>query len=94
MRAAHTNRGQITLPKAIRDKLGLASGAVLEFDLLADNTITARQIKLDGRRIRGVLKSPHSAPLTVAQMDEGIGIQLRVKHNPRLHRRKAGSNGL
>ena len=94
MRATLTNRGQITLPKAIRDKLGLASGAVLEFDLLADNTITARQIKPDGRRIRGLLKSPHSAPLTVAQMDEGIGIQLRVKHSPRPPRRKAAGTGL
>lgn len=31
----------------------------------------------DARHIRGLLKSPHAAPLTVEQMDEAVAKQLR-----------------
>ena len=80
MFATLTSKGQITLPKEIRDRLGLDTGSILDFQILADNTITARSVKPDARRIRGLLKSPHGAPLTVQQMDEGISRHLRDKH--------------
>ncbi len=72
MFATLTSKGQITLPKEIRDRLDLNAGAVLDFQVLEDNTITARAVKPDARRIRGLLKSPHPSPLSVEQMDEGI----------------------
>jgi antitoxin PrlF len=75
-----TSKGQITLPKEIRDRLGLAAGAILDFQLLPDDTITVRSVKPDARRIRGLLISPNSSPLTVAQMDKGIARQLKAKH--------------
>ena len=82
-----TSKGQITLPKEIRDRLGLDSGSILDFQLLPDNTITARAVKPDARRIRGLLKSPHPEPLTVEQMDEGVARHLREKHPPASRRR-------
>jgi AbrB family looped-hinge helix DNA binding protein len=82
MFATLTSKGQITLPKEIRDRLGLDSGSILNFQVLADNTITARAVKPDARRIRGLLKSPHATPLTVEQMDEGVARHLRGKHLP------------
>ena len=88
MFATLTSKGQITLPKEIRDRLGLDAGSMLDFQVLPDNTITARTVKPDARRIRGLLKSPHAGPLTVAQMDEGIAKHLREKHAPRSRRRK------
>jgi AbrB family looped-hinge helix DNA binding protein len=80
MFATLTSKGQITLPKEIRDRLGLDAGSMLDFEVLPDNTITARQVKPDARRIRGLLNSPHAMPLTVEQMDEGIAKHLRAKH--------------
>ena len=80
MFATLTSKGQITLPKEIRDRLGLEAGSMLDFQLLPDNTITARTVKPDARRIRGLLKSPHAGPLTVEQMDEDIAKHLREKH--------------
>jgi AbrB family looped-hinge helix DNA binding protein len=80
MFATLTSKGQITLPKEIRDRLGLGVGAILDFQLLADSTITARQVQPDARRIRGLLKSPHTEPLSVEQMDEAIGEHLRARH--------------
>ena len=82
MLATLTSKGQLTLPKAIRDKLHLDAGSLIDFQLLPDNTITARQIKPDARRLRGLLKSPHAAALSVEQMDEAIGEHLREKHAP------------
>ena len=80
MFATLTSKGQITLPKEIRDRLGLDAGSVLDFQVLADNTLTARAVKPDARRTRGLLKSPHAEPLTAEQMDEGIALHLRKKH--------------
>ena len=82
MFATLTSKGQITLPKEIRDRLGLDVGSMLDFQVLPDNTITARAVKPDARRIRGLLESPHAGPLTIEQMDEGIARHLRDKHAP------------
>ena len=87
MFATLTSKGQVTLPKEIRDRLGLDAGSTLDFQLLPDNTITARAVKPDARKIRGILKSPHAEPLTVEQMDEGVARHLRDKHVPAVRRR-------
>ncbi len=88
MFATLTSKGQITLPKEIRDRLGLDAGSMLDFQVLPDNTITARAVKPDARRIRGLLKSPHPEPLTVEQMDEAVSRHLRAKHAPLTGRAK------
>ena len=91
MFATLTSKGQITLPKEIRDRLELNAGSILDFQLLGDNTITARQVLPDARRLRGLLKSPHAAPPTVAQMDKAVSRLLRDKHAPgRSGRKPAG----
>jgi AbrB family looped-hinge helix DNA binding protein len=88
MFATLTSKGQITLPKEIRDRLGLDAGSMLDFQILEDDTITARQVKPDARRIRGLLKSPHAIPLTVEQMDDAVSKHLRAQHAPARNGRK------
>jgi antitoxin PrlF len=80
MFATLTSKGQVTLPKEIRDQLGLDAGAILDFQIIEGNTITARRVRPDARRIRGLLKSPHAAPLTVEQMDAAVSKHLHDKH--------------
>lgn len=87
MIATLTSKGQITLPKEIRDRLRLDAGAMLDFELLPDDTIVARPVKADARRIRGLLKSPHPQPLSVEEMDEGVERHLRDKHARKTPRR-------
>ena len=70
MLATLTSKGQITLPKEIRDRLGLDAGSMLDFQILEDNTITARPVKPDARRIRGLLESPHATPPTHRALGE------------------------
>ena len=91
MYATLTSKGQITLPKEIRERLGLDAGSMLDFQILADNTITARPVKPDARRIRGLLKSPHATAPTVEQMDEAVSKLLRDKHAPARGSRKSSS---
>jgi AbrB family looped-hinge helix DNA binding protein len=90
MLATLTSKGQVTLPKEIRDRLGLDAGSLLDFQILADNTITARAVRPDARRIRGLLKSPHAIPPTVQQMDEAVARHLRDKHPAPAGRKSPG----
>ncbi len=69
MLATLTSKGRITLPKEIRDRLGLDAGSILEFTLLPDDSIVARAVKPDARRVRGI-----------GQMDEAVAAHLREKH--------------
>jgi antitoxin PrlF len=80
MLATLTSKGQLTVPKEIRDRLGLDAGSILEFAILPDNTLTARPVKPDARNIRGLLHSPRPAPPTVEQMDEAVAAGLRKRH--------------
>lgn len=89
MFATLTSKGQLTLPKEIRDRLNLDAGAILDFQVQPDNTITARHVTPDARRIRGLLKSPHAGPLTVEQMDDAVSKHLRDKHAPGRPSRKS-----
>jgi bifunctional DNA-binding transcriptional regulator/antitoxin component of YhaV-PrlF toxin-antitoxin module len=82
MFATLTSKAQLTLPKETRDRLNLDAGAILDFQIQADNTITAWHVQPDARRIRGLLKSPHATPLTVEQMDEAVSKHLRDKRAP------------
>ena len=87
MYATLTSKGQITLPKEIRDRLQLDAGAMLDFQVLPDNTLTARAVKPDARSVRGILKSPHARALAVKQMDDAVGAELLAKHAPATRRR-------
>ena len=47
MNAILSEKGQITIPKAIRDKLGLVPGVVLEFDAIKGQLIARKKLSHD-----------------------------------------------
>lgn len=53
MKATVTSKGQITIPLAIRRKLNLRRGTVLEFDARADHLRATKAVDVD--RMRGVV---------------------------------------
>ena len=56
MKAIVAERGQVTIPKPLREKLGLDPGSVLEFDA-RNGTLIARKIVDDPvARVRGCLR--------------------------------------
>lgn len=70
------------MPKAIRDRLGLDAGMLLDFRVLRDTALTARAVRPNARGVRGIPKSPHQAAMTVEQMDAGTARHLQAKHLP------------
>jgi len=58
MEATVAERGQITLPKAVRDALGLAKGTVLKVELDGGRIILRKDVSDAISRVRGRFKLP------------------------------------
>lgn len=67
-----TSKGQVTLPKKIRDALGLAPGAKLDFTLEPDGTVRIRALQKSALSVAGILHRPGMKALTIEEMDAGI----------------------
>ena len=71
MTSTLTSKGQITVPKAIRDKLNLSEGDKLEFILYQDGTLSLVPKTRDMSELQGILPPPEQ-PLSLEQMDAVI----------------------
>ena len=58
MEATVAERGQITLPKAVRDALGLAKGTRLSVELDGSRIVLRKDVGDALRRLRGAVKLP------------------------------------
>jgi len=70
--ATITSKGQITVPKEIREALGVQAGDVLDFAIDEHGKVTVRPLRGDYRRLRGILKRPGQRPVSVEEMNESI----------------------
>ena len=70
--ATVTSKGQVTIPKAIRDQLGLEPGDRLRF-IERDGEIILEAETIDVRELFGRLKVDDAAALSVEDMDDAIG---------------------
>jgi AbrB family looped-hinge helix DNA binding protein len=75
--ATLTSKGQLTLPKRIRQLLKLETGDTVEFIVAADGTVQVRAGSYDVRELRGLLKRPGRKPVSLEEMDEAIGAARR-----------------
>jgi len=67
-----TSKGQITIPKEIRDEMGLKPGDRVNILKESTGELSVRPINRDFRSLRGILKSKRTRPLTLKEMDEAI----------------------
>lgn len=82
MQATLTSKGQMTLPSAVRTRLGLEAGDHLLVTVQDDDTIILkRKPTASVTALRGLLPRPKRA-LTVEEMDAGIAAHLVAKHRP------------
>ncbi|MBN8502857.1 MAG: AbrB/MazE/SpoVT family DNA-binding domain-containing protein [Burkholderiales bacterium] len=58
MEATVAERGQITLPKAVRDALGLTKGTVLKVELESGRIVLRKSVDDALSRVRGRFKLP------------------------------------
>jgi antitoxin PrlF len=70
--AVLTDEGQATIPKEVRDHLGLKPGDHLRFGIQADGRVVLESEKFPVQRLKGILPKPER-PVTLEEMDEAIG---------------------
>jgi AbrB family looped-hinge helix DNA binding protein len=63
-----TSKGQITLPKELRNRLGLEPGARLAFSQLSDGTVVMRVKHRKLSDLAGILTAPGQPTVTIEQM--------------------------
>jgi antitoxin PrlF len=72
MLATITDKGQVTVPKEIRDRLGITPGTKLDFEILPDGTLRVRVLARGSANLFGLLHRDDMKARTVEEMDEGI----------------------
>ena len=69
--SAITVKGQATIPKAIREHLGLKAGDRVKFFMHPDGTVVLLP-KLPAKALRGMLKSRRARTITTDEINEAI----------------------
>ena len=68
--ATLTSKGQVTIPKDVRDRLRLRSGDRLEFTVEDDGTVRVRRRSVDVLDVVGIVKADRH--VTVEEMNDAI----------------------
>ena len=71
MQAIITSKGQITLPKTLRDQLNLSTGDRIEFVVEEHNIVRLIPHLAPVKNLKGMLPKPAQA-VSLEQMDEAI----------------------
>lgn len=84
MESAITVKGQATIPKEIRQHLGLKPGDRLKFFVHPDGTVVLLP-KLPARSLRGMLRTERRRSVTIAKMTEAVaeGASVGIKRGQR-----------
>ena len=69
-----TSKGQLTLPRKVRELLRVQTGDSVDFVIGADGEIRLRAGDLDVRDLRGMLHKPGRKSVPLEQMDEAIAL--------------------
>lgn len=69
--ATMTSKGQVTIPKEVRDALHLATGHRIAFQVRSDGIVEMRPENVDLMSLRGILKSSVKG-VTLQDMKEAI----------------------
>ena len=77
--ATITSKGQTTIPKDVRERLGLKPGDRIHFVTLPDGTVRLLAQNLPISALKGMLPKPRRA-VTVKAMNEAIAAAVVEKH--------------
>ena len=83
MLATVTDKGQVTLPKAIRDLLGIRPGSRIDFQVTADKTLSARVLTRGSEGLFGLLHRPGQRTITIEEMDDAIAAEVAERSAPK-----------
>jgi AbrB family looped-hinge helix DNA binding protein len=74
--ATLTSKGQVTIPKSVRDSLRLHTGDRIEFVVRGGSEAVLKPITLSVDEVFGRLHARASRRLTVAEMDRAVAARL------------------
>ena len=72
-----TSKGQITLPKAIRDHLKVKAGDLIAFSVDPEGRVTVEAITAPVSSLKGMIQAPKE-PVAVEAMDAAIRHRKRL----------------
>lgn len=75
-----TSKGQITIPKEVREKMNLHSGDRVLFEETKEGEIKISTQKKSILRLRGILHRPGQKTVSVEEMNEGVKEYLKEKY--------------
>ena len=81
--ATMTTKGQVTIPKEVREHLGIETGDRLSFVVQEDGTVIVQAITRHVRELGGLLQRPGPRPVSANEMDEGIARRMQEKFGRR-----------
>lgn len=70
--ATVTSKGQVTIPKEVRERLGVHQGDRIEFVVDAEGGVRLRPLKRSARELAGFLHRPGVEPVAQAEMDASV----------------------
>ena len=70
--ATLTSKGQVTLPKAVREALQVQAGDRLDFTPASDGAFRVEVRRGDARSLAGILRRKSRRAVSVREMDRGI----------------------
>jgi antitoxin PrlF len=77
--ATVTSKGQIVIPKAIRDRLELHPGDQVDFIVQHDGAVLLRPAVEDVRALEGLLHRAGRKPVTIEEMSHAV--RNRARHS-------------
>ncbi len=81
--ATLTTKGQVTIPKPVRDHLKLETGVRLSFVIQEDGVVVLKPATRHISELAGLLSRPRQRSVSVEAMDAAIARQVRQKFGRR-----------
>ena len=76
-RATLTSKGQVTIPKSVRERLGLSTGDHVDFEVVDSRKAILRPISRTAREVFGMLARADRKALSPREMDARVRSHLR-----------------
>ena len=71
-RATLTSKGQMTIPKDVRDRLNLHPGDQVDFIMESSGEVILRPATIDVQELKGILARKGQKAVSVAEMNRAI----------------------
>ncbi|NRF68848.1 AbrB/MazE/SpoVT family DNA-binding domain-containing protein [Aquincola sp. S2] len=74
-----SDKGQVTLPKSLRDQLGIGPGTRLQFSIDGDGQLRAQVLSRGAVGLFGLLAKPGERARSLDEMDAAVGQTVRAR---------------